>query len=129
MSLEQTAYIERSSVPQLAELQTAIDELGFDCQVDRSYEPFQSKGFLPCVLAGSESGVEADFESASEVLQSFPHLAGTVGPRDVAITFRWGGDMAECACGLVLSAALASRFGAVVHYQDDDIIYSAEQLV
>ena len=35
----------------------------------------------------------------------------------------------ECACVLIVSAALAQSFGAIVHYQDDDLLYSAEQLV
>jgi hypothetical protein len=62
-------------------------------------------------------------------LENFPKLTETVGSRDAAITFRWGGDMAECACVLIVSAALANTFGAIVHYQDDDMLYSAEQLV
>jgi hypothetical protein len=37
--------------------------------------------------------------------------------------------MSECACVLIVSAALAKTFGAIVHYQDDDMLYSAEQLV
>ena len=37
--------------------------------------------------------------------------------------------MAECACVLVVSAGLARSFGAVVHYQADDILYSVDQLV
>lgn len=129
MSLLQTAYIDRGNVPDRRALQAAIDSLGFDCKVDEFYLPFQCSGFLPCVLAGRDSGFEIYFESAGEVLSSFPDLAKSVGNRDVAITFRWGGDLAECACVLIVSAALATTFGAVVHYQDDDMLYSGKQLV
>lgn len=129
MSLQQTAYVERANVPDRAALQAAIDALGFDCKIDTFYVPFQCSGFLPCVLAGRESGFEIYFEATADVLSAFPNLAGTVGSRDVAITFRWGGDMSECACVLIVSAALAKTFGAIVHYQDDDMLYSAEQLV
>ncbi len=129
MSLQQTAYIVRASVPQRDTLQAAVDSLGFDCRIDASYAPFSSSGFFPCVLAGRDSGFEIYFESADDVLGSFPHLVDTVGNRDIAITFRWGGDMAECACVLIVSAALAKSFGAIVHYQDDDMLYSAEQLI
>jgi hypothetical protein len=52
-----------------------------------------------------------------------------VGGRDVAITFRWGGDMSECACVLIVSAALAKTFGAIVHYHDDDMLSSGDELV
>ena len=128
MSLQQTAYVARSNVPDRAALQAAVDALGFDCKIDTFYVPFQCSGFLPCVLAGSESGFEIYFEAAADVLSDFPNLAGTVGSRDVAITFRWGGDMSECACVLIVSAALAKSFGGIVHYQDDDMLYSADQL-
>ena len=129
MSLQQTAYVARAHVPDRAALQAAVDALGFDCKIDTFYVPFQCSGFLPCVLAGSESGFEIYFEAAADVLPDFPNLAGTVGSRDVAISFRWGGDMSECACVLIVSAALAKSFGAIVHYQDDDMLYSGDQLV
>jgi hypothetical protein len=129
MSLQQTAYIARANVPDRAALQAAVDALGFDCKIDAFYVPFECSGFLPCVLAGTESGFEIYFDSAADVLSDFPQLKERVGNRDVAITFRWGGDMAECACVLIVSAALAKATGAIVHYQDDDMLYSTEQLV
>jgi len=129
MALEQTAYLHRASVPQLNALQGAVDSLGFDCKLDSSYMPFTSSGFLPCLLNGRESGFEIYFDPAEELLNSFPELADTVGKRDVPITFRWGGDMAELACVLIVSAALAKSFDAVVHYHDDNMLYSADQLV
>ncbi|MBI3408229.1 MAG: hypothetical protein HY040_07720 [Planctomycetes bacterium] len=128
MSLQQTAYVVRAKVPDRTALQAAVDVLGFDCKIDAFYVPFQCSGFLPCVLAGRKSGCEVYFESTAEALSDFPDLAESVGNRDVAITFRWGGDMSECACVLIVSAALAISFGAIVHYQDDDMLYSGEQL-
>lgn len=129
MSLLQTAYVFRQSVPDRELLQAAIDSLGFDCKVDASYVPFESTGFLTCTLNGNGSGFEIFFEPSAEALNEFPELAEAVGSREIGITFRWGGDMAECACVLIVSAALAKSFGAVVHYQDDNLLYSAEQLV
>jgi hypothetical protein len=129
MSLLQTAYLDRRSVPQRDALQAAIDALGFDCKLDAFYVPFQASGFLPCTLNGNNAGFEIYFEPVTELLAQFPSLVPTIGSRDAAITFRWGGDMAECACVLIVSAALAKSFSAVVHYQDDDLLYSADQLV
>ena len=37
--------------------------------------------------------------------------------------------MRECACVLIVSAALAKSFGAVIHYEPDDLVYSEEQLL
>jgi hypothetical protein len=110
-------------------LQSAVDSLGFDCKIDNSYTPFVSVGFLPCTLNGQQSGFEIFFEDSAQVLKDFPHLAAQVGDRSTAVTFRWGGDMAECACVLVVSAALAKSFDAIVHYQDDDLVYSDDQLL
>jgi hypothetical protein len=129
MSLLQTAYLDRRLVPERDALQAAIDALGFDCKLDAFYVPFKAKGFLPCTLNGDSSGFEIYFEPSTEVLAQFPHLVPTVRSRDAAVTFRWGGDMAECACVLIVSAALAESFSAVVHYHDDDLLFSADELV
>src|SRR5260221_10942537 len=118
MSLQQIAYVERGSVPDRVALQAVIDSAGFDCKLDGSYKPFESQGFLPCILNGQPSGFEIYFEPAAAVLEQFPDLAQMIGSREAAITFRWGGDMAECACVLIVSAALAKDFGAIVHYQE-----------
>ena len=37
--------------------------------------------------------------------------------------------MAECACVLIVSAALAKSFDAVVYYEDGDLLYTVDQLV
>jgi hypothetical protein len=129
MSLLQTAFVEKSRVPDRAKLEEAACALGFDLAIDEFYRPFDCSGFLPCVLNGKKSGFEIYFESTDEALQSFPRLKEEVGSRDCAISFRWGGDMTECACVIIVSAALAKSFGAVVHYQDDDLLYTAEQLI
>jgi hypothetical protein len=129
MSLLQIAFVEKSRVPDRAKLEEAVRALGFDLIIDEFYRPFNCSGFLPCVLDGKKSGFEIYFESPDEALQIFPRLKEKIGSRDCAISFRWGGDMTECACVLTVSAALAKAFGAMVHYQDDDLLYSADQLV
>src|SRR6266567_4550335 len=105
MSLHQTAFVNRASVPQRDALQAAIDALGFDCKLDTSYVPFKTNGFLPCVLDGRDSGFEIYFESAGDVIKQFPDLATTIGSRDSAIRFRFGAGRAECACVMIVSAA------------------------
>jgi len=129
MSLLQTAFIEKSRVPDRGTLEGAVRSLGFDLRIDEFYRPFDCSGFLPCLIKGKKSGFEIYFDSPEETFQNFPHLKEQAGNRDCAITFRWGGDMSECACVLIVSAALATSFDALVHYQDDDLVYSADQLV
>lgn len=129
MAMEQTAYLEHDAVPERAALQAAVDALGFDLKIGESYVPFKSSGFLPCILRGKLSGFEIYFDKVAETLAVYPHLASAVGSRDTAIGFRWGGRFEELVCVLMISAVLARTFGAVVHYHDDDILYSADQLV
>jgi len=129
MSLLQTAFLERSRVPDRATLEQAVRTLGFDLSIDEYYRPFDCSGFLPCMLNGKKSGFEIYFGAPEQEFQQFPHLRQQVESRDCTITFRWGGDMRECACVLIVSAALATTFDAIVHYQDDDLVYTSGQLV
>jgi hypothetical protein len=129
MSVTQLAFLEKGLVPDRAKLEAVIRALGFKLGVDEFYRPFECSGYLPCVLNGQKSGFEIYFGSTDEALRTFPHLKDEIGVRDCEITFRWGGDMAECACVLIVSAALARDFGAVIYYDADDLLYSAQQLV
>lgn len=129
MAMEQTAYLQHDAVPQRAALQVAVDALGFDLKIDDSYVAFESSGFLPCMLKGKLSGFEIYFDKAADRLAIHPHLASAIGSRDVAVGFRWSGRFEELACVLIASAALAETSGAVVHYHEDDILYSTDQLM
>jgi hypothetical protein len=129
MSLTQTVLIERFHVPDRAKLEQAVRALGFDVTINDFYKPFDCSGFLPCVLNGRKSGFEIYFDSPEEALQNYPSLQQIAANRNCAMTFRWGGDMGECACVLIVSAALAVSFGAVVHYDPDDLVYSNDKLI
>jgi hypothetical protein len=129
MSLEQHAFLTRGSVPSRADWQAAIVRLGFDLQIYPGLKPFEDSGFLPCKLGAKDSGFEIYYDPADELLTAYPQMKEKVGHRDYCISFRWGGDMAECACVLIASAALAKSFDAVVYYPDDDLIYSLDALV
>jgi hypothetical protein len=129
MSQTQTAFIEKSLVPDRSKLEEAVRALGFDLSIDEFYRPFDCSGFLPCVLEGNQSGFEIDFDSSDELLLRFPNLKDAVGGRDSTISFRWGGDMSECACVMIVAAALAKSFGAVIYYQDDRLLYSTDQVI
>jgi len=129
MSLTQTAYISKSKTPNRAQLNTAIQALGLNLVVDDFYVPFACQGFLPCILNGKASGFEIYFESSTEPLIDSPHMKEQIGDRDSAITFRWGGDMSELCCVMIVSAALSISYDSIIHYPDDDIIYTGQQLV
>jgi hypothetical protein len=51
---------------------------------------------------------------ASDIVDTYPEFKGKFGERDRAANFRWGGDVAEMACALVASAALATLSDGVL---------------
>jgi hypothetical protein len=123
------AFLERSRVPDRERLQAAVSDLGFDLFIHVTYRPFHSAGFLPCVLNGKRAGFEIGFDTAALALVNIPRLQGQIGDRDSAISLKWGEDMADCACALIIAAALAKRFDGIVHYKKDDLLCTADQLV
>jgi hypothetical protein len=129
MSLCQSAIMKRERVPDHSRLQAAIDATGFPLELDTYYVPFESEGFHPCKLSGRNSGFEVLWQPVEEIHAAWPGLKETIQDRDACLTFIWHGDMAECASVLIVSAALARRFDAIVFYQDDGMLYTADQLM
>jgi hypothetical protein len=113
MARAQTAYLNRKDVPARDLLQAAIRQLGFKLALDDSYEPFETKGYLPCTLDGEDAGFDLRFQHVEEGVSS--NLASAIGGRDTAMKFRWAGDPREQLAALAVCAALADKFGAIVH--------------
>jgi hypothetical protein len=120
-----TAYLARKDVPELAQLQKAVDTLTFNLSIDTDYTPFETAGYLPCTLDGEDAGFDLRFKNAGSDLPAAvqSHLAG----RDIAVTLKWSGDPREEMAALVFCAALAKSFDAIV--QDGDLFVSVDQLV
>ena len=129
MSHELTAFLAREQVPDRERLQAAVTALGFDLFIHVTYRPFHSSGFLPCALAGRRAGFEIGFETAGLALTRRSRLAEEVGSRDCAISLRWGAEISDCACALVIASALAADFGAIVHYQESDQVCPENRLL
>jgi len=129
MSLQQHAFMRKVRVPTRDQWQAAIDALGHDFELDPELKPNEDSGFLPCKLKGSASGFEIYYEPADEYLQAYPDLPSRIGARDWCITYRWGGDMSECASVLIASAALIDSSDAVIYYPDDDLLYDKQGLI
>ena len=124
MANEQYAFLRRSEVPSTASLQSAIDrDPTFALTIAPQTDLSTCVGFVPCVICGVESGVEIDFDDSPEIVEQFGDLAAD---RDCCLVFRWGGDMVECACAMVLSYILAKHYNAVVSYEGEPPIDSLE---
>jgi hypothetical protein len=128
MSIEMHVLV-ADRVPERSEWQAAIDALGIPLQLDPELNVVKDSGYSPCKLRGEDSGFELSDEPTPDLLDAFPTLA-SAAPAQVAkaITFRWGGDMKECACVLGAAAGLLSGFSAVAYYPADDILYDLDTL-
>lgn len=124
--------ISDSEVPTREAWQTAINECGFDLQLDPEMKPMEDSAFSPCTLLGKQSGVEIYYEGDPEFLNQFSSINQG---RNFCISFRWGGAMDECACASIASYALAKNFGAIVSYEGDapssleDLLNQAKQAI
>jgi hypothetical protein len=125
MANEQFAFLAKSGVPDRTAWQVAIDDCGFDLKLDPDLRPFEDAGYLPCKLRGRDSGFEIYYQDASE-LEELSDIAGT---HDYCISFRWGGDIAECACVMIASYVLAKRFSATVSYEGEPPAGSLDELL
>lgn len=128
MANEQFAFLDKASVPSRAQWQQAVDDSGFDLQLDPELQPFSHSGYLPCKLFGAESGIETYYDKATDVVPDADQLNELAEGRDSCITFRWGGDFREAACAMILSFALAKSFGAVISYEGDTPYASLDAL-
>lgn len=128
MPRTQTAFLDRKDAPARQALQQAIDGLRFKLTLDDAYAPFKTAGYLPCTLDGEDAGFDIRFQEVDAQAQSAA-LRPLLGGKDAAIAFRWSGDVRELASAMIVCAALAKSFGAIVHDPDGDVVYDAEQLV
>jgi hypothetical protein len=118
MSNTQLVFIDRSRIPHRAALQSSIDDLGFDLQLDPDYMPFDDAGFSPCVIGGREGfGFEVHYGPADEVVSGNADLAAIAAGRDSCMQLVWHGSMNDLACAMIVSAALVRDHGAVVSYE------------
>ena len=98
-------------------------------ELNPDLDPLHDTGFSPAKLTGINSGFEIYSESAKSVVENQPQLAENIGSRDWCISFRWGGDLSECACVLAASAGLVKLCDAVAYYPGDDLTYDLDGLV
>lgn len=129
MPRTQTAFLDRKDAPARKDLQQAINGLKFKLELDNSYAPFKTAGYLPCTLEGEDAGFDIRFQEVEADLSKFPALKARIGARDAAIVFKWSGDAREYASAMIVSAALAKNFGAIAHDPDADALFGADDLI
>lgn len=129
MARAQTAYLSRADVPARDALQKAVDGLKLKLVLDDGYVPFESSGYLPCTLDGEDAGFTLRFHDVEADLSKAPVLAAALGGRDVAVDFKWSGDVREEVSAMGVCAALAGSFGALVHDAEKDALLDSAKLL
>ncbi|QXX75845.1 hypothetical protein [Methylovirgula sp. HY1] len=118
-----SAFLTRPDVPARKALQQAVDSLKLKLSLDDAYVPFETSGYVPCTFDGEDAGFDMRFQDVEA------NLRARVGDKDVAIAFRWGGDPREEASVLIVCAALAKNFGALVYEPDTDVLHATDEVV
>jgi len=129
MSLEMNVFLEKTRIPDRSSWQGAISSLGLPLELDPNLDPVRDTGFSPSKLKGMNSGFEIYSGAANSVVENQSQLVKMIDGRDWCISFRWGGNLSECACVLAASAGLVKLCDAVAYYPDDDLTYNLDGLV
>lgn len=124
-----TAFLRRSDVPARDALQPALDALKLKLTLDDGYVPLKSSGYLPCTFDGEDAGFNIRFHDVDADLDALPNLKAALDGRDVAVDFKWSGDVREKVSALGVCAALAKSFGAVIHDTAGDKVLGADKLI
>ena len=127
MSLELYAFL-AGELPTREAWQSAIQALGYPVSLDEALTVKESSGFVPCRLVDGDSGFELFVDRVQTIVEEYPTIKGRVQGRIWAISFRWGGNLGECACVMAGAAGLMRSSGAIVYYPDDDLWYEEADL-
>jgi hypothetical protein len=101
-----TISLPRDKAPARADLQKALDVLGFRMKLGEEYAPLKTSGYLPCDLDGEDAGFDLRF-------------------KDDALICKWGGDPREEAAACLFAAALVRDFGAVAQRGEAEVSLDA----
>lgn len=120
MSNTQFAFIKKDKVPNREALQSSIQKLGFNLELDPDFTPFEDEGFSPCILNGEENiGFEIYYETVKDITEDDGELKKIAIDKDYCISMSWGGRMKDCASVMIVSSALAKDYDAIISYEGD----------
>jgi hypothetical protein len=108
------AYLDPARMPAREELQTALQALRFRFVLDGAWVPYETQDYLPCTLEGEDAGVYVRFEREAALPEAAAALADAQGARRAVVQLRWGGDVREQMSAMLIAAALAEGFDALV---------------
>lgn len=114
--------MKRGQIPARTALQAALKALGFKLRLEEEFVPSAASAYLPCTLNGEDAGFTLRLDGCAEITG-----------KDVALILQWSSDPRERVAVLMVAAALAHDFDAVVHDQElalknaGELLATAEQ--
>lgn len=98
-----TVFMPRSRIPDRPALQAAIRALSLPLKLEEEFAPSATSAYLPCTLDGEDAGFTLRLDGNAEIADE-----------KAALILQWGGDPREKVAALMVAAALAQAFGAMV---------------
>jgi hypothetical protein len=128
MSISRTVYLRRSALPTPTDWALSIRTAGFEMDLPTDFDLEEMSGFLPCTYCGHEAGFEYAFDDASS-LELDDELRGSLGERDVAISFVTHADMRGLVTAVIAAAVLAATCDGIVHDEESgEVLLASEAL-
>ena len=129
MSIETHVFF-RGSLPPVADLRNAIQELGFPFVIDETVDSLEGQdGFMPMARGEEETGCEFDVHSGPDAIEDWTEFGVDPSYEHVA-NLRWGSDYQEAVAGMCTAAALAKLLGdSVVYDEAEDRLMNVEEAI
>ncbi len=128
MSHQLTVVFRRSATPTIEAINAELERLSLPCVLTKGESLESSVGSISATITSTGETRELQFED-SDWLNEEPELQEHAGERDRCIDFLLGSDMAECGLVNSIAAALSTIAEALVYYQPDELIYTAEDIL
>lgn len=113
MSIEMRVFF-AGPVPTLDSIVGELRRVSSPLEIDDTTTDLESHtGFLPMRLGAIETGVETYCGLSNETIEDY-EIENLVPNLDREFSTRWGSDMNECACALIISATFAKLTGGVI---------------
>jgi hypothetical protein len=118
MSMEMRVFFS-GPLPSRQAVQQVMHDLGLLFGISDIHDALDDcSGFLPMTYKEKETGTEVYVGSAQKTIDELG-IGGLDSSLNREISFRWGGDLMECASANALSMAIAKLTGGVI-YDDSE---------
>ncbi|MGD0902278.1 MAG: hypothetical protein ABR924_04970 [Terracidiphilus sp.] len=122
MSMELHVLLKQSKIPSVASWSNAIRDAGLPLVIPHEFNIVTDSGWQPFRFWEISSGVEVSFDSSiDEEIKCYPALGPLKRHFDSLVSFRWGGDVDECAVAVLVASTLAQVVDGVLYDPQENL--------